>query len=170
MKKFKSNLQIVSNILTTIGIPLLFIYGFQIHNEQIRMKDQKIETLEAFKETLEYNQINSAMERFNSLKEHNQDVINDLNSKKKDNDSLNNIIKKYGLNLENKVICLDRNQSIAIVQGLVELEYTKKEVKIYKNSDSIRNINDLKISKHINEMMHQIKLRDELIKLYEIKK
>ena len=141
MKKFKSNLQVISNILTTIGIPLLFIYGFQIHNEQIRMKDQKIETVEAFNETLKYNQINSAMERYRSLRELNLEITNENDAKSIENDSLIKIIRDFKFKDSNGVVYLDRETAMATIKDLMELDLLRKEMKLKTKIDSIKNKN-----------------------------
>jgi hypothetical protein len=130
MKKLEKFTKHISQFFIIVGIPILFVYGYQIHNEQIRMKDQKIETLESFNETLKYNQINSVMERFNSLKELHENVYNDFNLVKKNNDSLNKIIEDLVAKFENKKVCLDRETAIIIAQKLLLADIDKKEIEI----------------------------------------
>ena len=155
MKKIFKYSNYLSQLFIIIGIPTLFVYGFQIHNEQIRMKDQKIETIEAFNETLKFNQINSVMDRYKALKEHNQEIIDDFKEKSKDNDSLKKIIESLGLKFENKVVCLDREQSITIAKGLIAHDYQIKEIEILEKiiQKQEEQINYLK--NHFNKISKQ---------------
>ncbi|SFN58222.1 hypothetical protein SAMN05444143_1282 [Flavobacterium succinicans] len=122
MKKIVKFIKVAKDIFIILGIPVLFYYAYQIHNEQINSKNIQIELLHTKIGMLEENQINNVWDKYKSLKEYNEELQADLEKVSHLKDSLQDFIE----NSKNKGLFLNREQVTNIYKGLKSSEYYKK--------------------------------------------